>query len=324
MDAPRDKPLRDEIDPAVAGFLDYMQFERDASPHTVRAYRTDLLSWIAFCAGQGKDIYPVDDAALSRYLKRQEAEGMSAGTRMRRAATLSAFSKYLIYDGRIEGTPRLQPLPRRKKLLPQVMTEGEIERLLDSCEDAGQSRKKAAIGLRDRTMLEMAYDCGLRASELCALKISDIDETGGVMYVRGKGDKERMVPYVGTLRKAVGKYLGEARPLLLGGEGNPRISKKNDFLFLSANGRAMRRGELWNIVQKRGRRAGIARSRLHPHVLRHSFATHLQRRGMDLRTLQELLGHSSIATTEKYAHLDTELRDLYDRFHPRAGIDQEH
>ena len=320
----RDDVVRNSRDDAITGFLDYMQFERDASAHTIRAYRTDLLSWRAFCAEQGKNIYPVEDATLSRYLKRLEAEGMSSGTRMRRAATLSAFSKYLIYDGRIEGTPQLRPLPKREKLLPQVMTEGEIERLLDSCDDAGRSEKKIATGLRDRTMIEMAYDCGLRASELCALKISDIDETSGVMYVRGKGDKERMVPYVGTLRSAVRKYLDEARPILLGKGGDTQVAKKNDFLFLSATGRAMNRGELWNIVQKRGKRAGIARARLHPHVLRHSFATHLQRRGMDLRTLQELLGHSSIATTEKYAHLDTELRDMYDSFHPRAGIDQKH
>lgn len=180
------------------------------------------------------------------------------------------------------------------------------------------------MGLRDRTMIEMAYDCGLRASELCAIKLSDIDETGGVLYVRGKGDKERIVPYVGTLRSAVRRYMDEARPVLLGAKSGAAALRKSDYLFLSANGRAMNRGELWNIVQKRGRRAGIARSRLHPHVLRHSFATHLQRRGMDLRTLQELLGHSTIATTEKYAHLDTELRDIYDSFHPRAGIDQEH
>lgn len=219
-------------------------------------------------------------------------------------------------------------MPKREKLLPRVMTEGEIERLLDSCGEetptAKQSEKKAAIGLRDRAMIEMTYGCGLRASELCAIKISDIDKAGGVLYIRGKGDKERLVPFVGAPRSIALKYMDEARPILLGKEGDASIPKNDDHLFVSVNGRAMNRGELWNIVQKRGKRAGIARSRLHPHVLRHSFATHLQRRGMDLRTLQELLGHSSIATTEKYAHLDTELRDIYDRFHPRAGIDQEH
>lgn len=314
-------------DDAITSFLDYLRFERDASPHTVRAYRTDLRHWRTFCEEYGKDVYPVEIALLSRYLQRLEAGGMSAGTRMRRAATLSAFTQYLIYDGRIDSTTQRLPMPKPERLLPRVMTEGEIERLLDSCggDTAGRrSAKKAAIGLRDRTMIEMAYGCGLRASELCALKISDIDKTGGILYIRGKGDKERLVPFVGALRSATLKYMDEARPILLGKEGDTASQNDNEYLFVSVNGRAMNRGELWNIVQKRGKRAGIARSRLHPHVLRHSFATHLQRRGMDLRTLQELLGHSSIATTEKYAHLDTELRDIYDRFHPRAGIDQEH
>ena len=134
------------------------------------------------------------------------------------------------------------------------------------------------------------------------------------MYIRGKGRKERIVPYVGALKEAVGRYIAVSRPELAGG-GDP------GFLFLSKNGRQMNRQDFWSILRRRGAGAGIASSRLHPHVLRHSFATHLQRRGMDLRTLQELLGHSSIATTEKYAHLDTELRDIYDDFHPRAGDD---
>jgi len=310
---------------AITSFLDYMSYERDASIHTVRAYRSDLLSWRAFCEECGKDYYPIDSALMSRYLQRQTALGKSAGTRMRRAATLSAFMQYLVYDGLIEGAPGRLPLPKREKLLPRVMTEGEIERLLDGCGGSEKrSAKKAALALRDRAMIEMAYGCGLRASELCSLKSTDVDLAGGVLYIRGKGGKERLVPYVGAPRSTTQKYLEEARPILVDGEGDGRAAKNHDNLFVSANGKPMNRGALWNIVQKRGKRAGIARSRLHPHVLRHSFATHLQRRGMDLRTLQELLGHSSIATTEKYAHLDTELRDIYDRFHPRAGIDQEH
>jgi integrase/recombinase XerD len=313
----------------IAGFLDYMRLERDASPNTVRAYRTDLLSWRGFCEKHGKPHYPVEPELLSRYLQRLERNGLSSGTRTRRMAALSAFSKYLIYDGRVECIRPLGPLPKREKTLPQVMTEGEIERLLAGCDnntaprkvpDGSKAReataKKAALGTRDRTMIEMAYDCGLRASELCNLKLQDIDETGGVMYVKGKGGKERILPYVGTLRVVVRRYLEDARPVLAGENG------RNDFLFLSARGRQMSRQELWYIVQRRGRIAGIARARLHPHVLRHSFATHLQRRGMDLRTLQELLGHSSIATTEKYAHLDTELRDVYDSFHPRSRLNK--
>jgi integrase/recombinase XerD len=287
-----------------------MRYERDASRNTIKAYERDMKSWQDFCRDTGRKLFPIDPPAVARYMARLESEGYSSGTRNRRAAALASFSKFLAYDGRAEslGVP---PLPKRERTLPQVMTEGEIERLMEGCGDVG------AIGIRDRTMIEMAYDCGLRASEIISMKMSDINETQGVMYVRGKGRRERIVPFVGALKSAVRHYISAARPKLRGQAGNADAA---EFLFLSRNGKRMNRQDLWNILQRRGTKAGISRQRLHPHVLRHSFATHLQRRGMDLRTLQELLGHSSIATTEKYAHLDTELRDIYDSFHPRAGI----
>ena len=310
---------QDDLPELIADFLEYERFEREASPHTVLAYRRDLTKWAVFCASQGKPVSPVEPAMQSRFLQRLEVDGLSSATCMRHAATLSAFSKYLIYDGLAEPSAALPPIPKRERTLPQILTEGEIERLLDACDTCGTDQigrtgeepsLADAVGVRDRTLIEMLYDCGMRASEICSLRLADIDETGGVIYVRGKGDKERIVPYVGTLRGAVKRYLEVARPLLSRGD--------KDLLFLSSRGGQLSRGALWRIVQRRGRNAGIAKSRLHPHVLRHSFATHLQRRGMDLRTLQELLGHASIATTEKYAHLDTELRDIYDSFHPRA------
>ena len=300
-------PGGDEPEASVKDFLEYMNYERGASPHTLRAYRNDLSCWLRFCAETGGKPFPVEPAAVTRYMTRLEAEGLSSGTRNRRAATLASFSKFLMYDGRVESYEAL-PMPKREKTLPQVMTEGEIDRLVSP--DAGES----AIGIRDRTMIEMAYDCGLRASELVYLKMSDIDEQGGVMYIRGKGRRERIVPFVGALRGAVRNYISASRSKL------PCVNDEG-WLFLSRSGRRMNRQDLWNILKRRGAGKGIASSRLHPHVLRHSFATHLQRRGMDLRTLQELLGHSSIATTEKYAHLDTELRDIYDSYHPRAGED---
>lgn len=295
----------------IRSFLEYMRFERDASPNTVMAYGNDLASWKRFCDETGQKLYPIGAGAVSRYIARLAAEGMSASTRNRKAAALASFAKFLAYDGRTDSAARI-PIPRKGKKLPEVMTEGEVNRLIETGPD-----DRAADG-RDRTMIEMAYDCGLRASELVSIKLSDINESGGVLYVKGKGRKERVLPYVGALREKVGKYISEIRPGLC---ASPDVS--GGYLFLSRNGRQMNRQDLWNIMRKRGSRAGIAKNRLHPHVLRHSFATHLQRRGMDLRTLQELLGHSTIATTEKYAHLDTELRDLYDNFHPRAGDDRD-
>jgi integrase/recombinase XerD len=298
-------------DEVIEGFLEYMRCERYASPNTVRAYGNDLESWKKFCAETGQKPYPVNAGAVSRYLTRLAADGMASSTRSRKAAALASFAKFLAYDGRTDSAAKI-PIPKREKTLPQVMTEGEINRLVEAGPDDG------ALEGRDRTMIEMAYDCGLRASELVSIKLSDINESGEVLYVKGKGRKERILPYVGALKETVGKYVSEIRPKLC---ASP--DRSGGFLFISRNGRRMNRQDLWNILRKRGSRAGIARNRLHPHVLRHSFATHLQRRGMDLRTLQELLGHSSIATTEKYAHLDTELRDLYDSFHPRAGDDRD-
>lgn len=288
-------------------FLQYMSLERVASANTIKAYRNDLEDWAAFCRSCGIPMWPVKPEDVSRYMKRLEADGRSAGTRMRRAATLSSFTKFLIYDEKIDSSAPKTPIPKKEKTLPQVMTEGEIERLISSCEDGTPK------GARDRAAIEMLYGCGLRASELCSLKLRDLDRSLSIVYVRGKGDKERIVPYVGSTKAAVERYINEGRAQLLR-DG----ARDEGLLFVSDRGGEVSRTWLWSMLRRRGISAGISKSRLHPHVLRHSFATHLQSRGMDLRTLQELLGHASIATTEKYAHLDVELRDIYDEFHPRA------
>ena len=159
-------------------------------------------------------------------------------------------------------------------------------------------------------MIELAYGAGMRASELCDLELQNIDRSGGLIYTRGKGGKERTIPYVGAVRKVIDDYIEKVRPLL------DRLGL--EYLFLTRSGKKMRREFLWQILRKRGKSAGIPLSRLHPHVLRHTFATHLLRNGMDQRTLQEILGHSSILTTEKYTHLDTEIHDYYDKYHPRS------
>lgn len=299
-----------ELHPDIEAFLDYMRFEREASHNTVAAYAVDLADWSRFCEEEGTALYPVVSEALSRYLLRMEAAGMSSSTRMRRAASISAFTRYLIYDGKIEADGSRIPLPKRDKLLPKTFTEGEVERLLAACDDG------TAEGERDRAVIEMLYDCGLRASELCGSKLADIDDAGGIMYVKGKGGKERIVPYVGTLKKVIRSYIAGARAELM-----KSAERDHGFLFVSKRGRPIDRVWLWHMIGERGAVAGIAKHRLHPHVLRHSFATHLQSRGMDLRTLQEMLGHASIGTTQRYAHIDQDLRDVYDRYHPRSGQD---
>lgn len=303
-------PARDSAtDPVVEGFLEYMRFERSASENTVKAYTNDLADWASFCAERGTPVYPVKNEERTRFLDRLRSRGAASSTVMRRAATLSAFAKYLIYSGAVASSAPIDSIPKREKTLPQVMTEGEIERLLAACDDG------TLIGARDRAAIEMLYDCGLRATELCSLKLSDLNGGEGLIYVRGKGDKERVVPFVGALKNVIQRYIAETRAKIIASSG-----ARGDCgaLFVSKRGRPIGRCQLWYMIRRRGTSAGIAKNRLHPHVLRHSFATHLQRRGMDLRTLQEMLGHSSIATTERYSHLDTELRDLYDNFHPRS------
>ncbi len=284
-------------------FEDYIRLERGGSPNTLKAYVSDLMQWREYCEKTGTDPASPQPDNAARFLRELVSKGMSKGTVQRKGASIRTFAKFLVYDGVMEKLPSLEPLPSREKILPQVMTEGEIQRLINCCEDG------TPLGKRDRAAIELAYGTGMRASELCSLKLRDIDRAGGLIFTMGKGSKERCVPYVGGVRKVVDEYIELHRPAL-DKEGSP-------WLLLTKSGKKMSREFLWRLLRKRGALAGISSSRLHPHVLRHTFATHLLRKGMDQRTLQEILGHSSILTTEKYTHLDLELRDIYDEFFPR-------
>lgn len=300
--------LEDIRDPvflnALSRFEDYIMLERGCSENTLKAYSSDLRQWFLYCKRMEFSPLILNSDNIARFLREQSVRGMSKSTVQRNGAVLNSFARYLVYDGVTENMPMLDPLPARDKILPQIMTEGEIQRLINVCED------NTPIGKRDRTAIELAYGTGMRASELCSLKLKDIDRGGGLIFTRGKGDKERCIPYVGGVRKVVDEYIDEYRPKL--------DKLKQPWLLLTKTGRKMRREFLWRLLRKRGIQAGISPSRLHPHVLRHTFATHLLRKGMDQRTLQELLGHSSILTTEKYTHLDLEMRDFYDKYFPRS------
>lgn len=288
-------------------FTDYLLLERGASQNTVKAYASDLKYWYEYCLDAARDPLSPSSDDTARFLRSLSVSGKSPSTVQRNGAAVCSFTKFLVYDGDLACLPNLDPLPSRGKRLPEVMTEGEIQRIINACEDG------TLIGKRDRAIIELAYGGGFRASELCTIKLKDIDESGGLIYAKGKGDKERCIPYVGGVKKVVDEYIEIYRPSL--------DKLKKPWLFLSRTGRQMQREFLWHILQKRGKKAGVASARLHPHVLRHTFATHLLRNGMDQRTLQELLGHSSIMTTEKYTHIDTEITELYDKYHPRARLD---
>ncbi|MGI6443341.1 MAG: tyrosine-type recombinase/integrase [Synergistaceae bacterium] len=288
----------------LSRFEDYMLLERASSQNTLKAYSSDLKAWYCYC--KKNEIPPLNltGDSISRFLTEQSITGKSRNTVQRNAAVLSSFSRFLAYDGYSEIQPLLDPLPKRSVAIPQIMTEGEIQRIINVCEDG------TLLGARDRAVIELAYGVGLRASELCNIKLRDIDDHNGLIYTRGKGDKERAVPYVGGVRKVTERYIKEVRPSL--------NKLELEWLFLSRTGKQMRREFLWHILQKRGKAANISSSRLYPHILRHTFATHLLRNGMNQRTLQEILGHTSILTTEKYTHLDTEIHDFYDKYHPRS------
>jgi len=288
----------------IGRFKDYLLFERGASPNTVNSYMSDLSAWYSFCKKHKSEADKLNADAVSRFVLELTASGKAKSTIQRNAAVLASFARFLVYDGEEAKLPRLDPLPQRDKKLPEVMTEGEVQRIINACEDG------TVLGKRDRAIIELAYGTGMRASEICSVQLKDIDFGNGVIYTRGKGSKERSIPFVGVVRRVIETYIEETRPLL---------NKHDDcWLFFSRNGEKLARDSLWHILHRRGKIAKIASSRLHPHVLRHTFATHLLRGGMDQRTLQEMLGHSSIMTTQKYTHIDEEVRDLYDRYHPRA------
>ncbi|KRT36146.1 tyrosine-type recombinase/integrase [Acetomicrobium hydrogeniformans] len=288
----------------VRDFAGYLRLERGYSENTIEAYMTDIAKWIKFCSNQNLDPIPPRHEYMSRFLKAMASEGKSKASLQRYAAAIRSWNRYLTIEGWVDGEQWLPSLPSKEQKLPRILSEGEIERLISSCRDG------SVLGGRDETLFELAYGCGLRASEVCSLALEDIDWRAGTLRVIGKGDKERVVPLLGSVKEKLRHYVDAIRPLL-----NRREER---WLFLTRTGRKLHREDLWRIIRRRGKAAGIPSVRLHPHVLRHSLATHMLRRGLDLRTLQELLGHASISTTERYTHLDLELRDIYDKCHPRA------
>ena len=293
-----------DYDSSVKEFSSYLLLERGLSPNTASAYERDLREWRKYCESAGLSPFPPGQDSLAGFQKFLSLGGKSRSSQQRAVAALRTWIRFLETEEVLESDVSLPSLPKRESRLPQVLGEGEVDRLLQACSS------HSPLDVRDRAILEVAYGCGLRATELCTLRTRDVDFSGKLLRATGKGEKERAVPFLGEARKRVQIYVETVRNLL--GKEGP------DNLFLSRSGNPLSREDIWRIIRKRGKQAGISPSRLHPHILRHSFATHLLRRGMDQRTLQELLGHSSIATTEKYLHFDLELRDVYDRSHPRA------
>jgi integrase/recombinase XerD len=304
--APERRPGHDEfLDRELPTYLDHLAVERGLSPASVASYGSDLANYGRWLARQRLSSR-LSRQDLSRYLREQRARGLSSRSAARSLSALRGFYAFACaHLGHVEDpTVHLQS-PRPGLALPKALSEKEVEALLDAPE------AEDALGLRDRAMLELLYASGLRVSEIASLARERVDLDARILRVTGKGGRERLVPFGKSAARWLSRYLEEVRPSL-DQRGVPA-------LFLSARGRVLTRQRLWQLVLKYGRKAGL-RSRLTPHALRHSFATHLLEHGADLRALQMMLGHADISTTQIYTQVSrARLRGVYDRFHPRAA-----
>jgi integrase/recombinase XerD len=298
----------------VLDFLAHLEFERGLSRNTLAAYRTDLLQFGRFLAEREREATSAEPSDLSDFLA-DVAQGdgngrppCSTATVHRKAACLRSFYRHLRREEAIEDDPaaRLQT-PRRGRKLPEVLSYAEVQRLL------AQPRGDDPTTFRDRALLELMYASGLRASETVSLEIQDVDLEQGVVRARGKGSKERLVPVGGKAVAAARAYLRAGRPKLV---SSPEERK----LFLNFRGGPLTRQGLYKIVLRHAESAGLG-DRMSPHTLRHSFATHLLTGGCDLRSVQEMLGHADLSTTQLYTHLSgEEIKEAYFKAHPRAHL----
>jgi len=287
-------------------WLEQLAVERGLSPRTVASYRCDLLRLGEWLVREGRaDLTAADARALADHLRALARAGIAPRSIARALSALRGYYGALVEEGERSDDPSEHlDAPRRWQRLPRVLDEEEVGRLLAAPDPA------TPAGVRDRAMLELLYATGLRVSELVGLRISQLRLEGGYLIAFGKGAKERIVPVGEAAETALRAYLGGTRPALARG--------RHDAVFVNLRGSPMTRQGFWKLLRAYGRAAGIRRA-LSPHVLRHSFATHLLEHGADLRVVQTLLGHADISTTEIYTHVHRErLRGLYDRFHPRA------
>jgi integrase/recombinase XerD len=300
------------IAPLILDFLAYLELERGLSRNTLEAYRSDLLQFGDFLDRRGLQATTAGHGQIAEFLSElaggsPERPPVSASTLARKVACLRSFYRHLRREGAIEHDPTAELRgPRKTQRLPRVLSRDEVLRLLS------QPRGTEPRALRDRALLELMYACGLRSSEAIGLELADVDLEEGVLCARGKGAKERLVPIGREAAGALRAYCARGRPSLAGEGGATRV-------FLNQHGAPLTRQGLYKIIQGHARSAGLDQ-KMSPHTLRHTFATHLLAGGCDLRSLQEMLGHADLATTQVYTHLSAErLKDAYFSAHPRAS-----
>ncbi len=293
-------------DGRVTDYLNHLRAERGLSPNTIAAYRSDLNKLAAWCRSRGRPMDALAPRDIAAFLAHLKESGLAARSSGRAVHAIRGLFRFLVREERLKDDPMENVrAPRPFKPLPRFLNQSQVESLLQAPDPA------TPLGLRDRAILETLYASGLRASELTQLKTENIDAEIGLLRIFGKGRKERLVPIGASALAAIVRYEGESRPALL-------KKKKTRELFLNHSGDRLSRMGLWLIVRRHALTIGVAHI-LTPHVLRHSFATHLLENGADLRALQAMLGHADISTTEIYTHVTRErLRQVFDKFHPRA------
>lgn len=296
-----------EMQAQMDGYLSYLRVERGLASNTVEAYTRDLEKFRRFAEKSGLTFADAGAAGIRKFLLSLEHQNLDSRTVARQIVSLRNFYRYLRRESLIASNPTENlESPRVWKVLPKYLSIEETETLLAK-PDAG-----TALGQRDRAMIEMLYAAGLRVSELTSLRVADLNLEAGYVRTLGKGNKQRIVPVGKAAIAAVENYCAAARPRLLGKRLSP-------YLFVNRRGGRLTRQGVWFLLSRYGKLAGI-RKQITPHLLRHSFATHMLSRGADLRSLQMMLGHSDISTTQIYTHVaNARLKEIYRQYHPRAS-----
>jgi len=298
--------MSDALPSQMTAFLNFCRIEKGLSENSLQAYAADLSRFFTFLKASGCVDAPVDVERLRAYLDHLNQTGLGSRSVARHLTTLRSLYGYLLREGVVSGDPTEHlRAPRQWQTIPKFLNLAEIDKIGDAIDTAKPT------GLRDRAMLDLLFATGLRVSELCRLSTSDLDAQLGVLRATGKGNKQRLVPVGQQALNAIEEYLQRGRLLLLKG----RTSR---YLFVTARGGCLTRQGFWKLLAAHGKKAGIFRG-LTPHVLRHSFATHLLEGGADLRSVQVMLGHADISTTQIYTHvMRSRLRDTISQHHPRA------
>jgi len=292
----------------IDAYLTHLTVERRLAANSVESYARDLSQLATYAAGREAAVEVLQRPDLEAFVRALMADGRSPRSVARAVACYRGFYRFLVVDGRLPASPAddLRP-PRAWKVLPRYLSVEEVDRLIES-PDVSHPR-----GLRDRALIELLYATGMRVSELIGIRPADVNLDASYLTCTGKGDKQRIVPIGDAAGTWVRRYVREARPALLGKRSSPRL-----FVNARGGGPGLSRVGFWKILKGYALQAGLTRT-LSPHMLRHSFATHLLERGADLRAIQMMLGHADLSTTQIYTHvLEQRMRTIYDQFHPRA------